>query len=49
MRDKCRDLLNFFGYSKVEGKKNPFGFFEYEDLSDDEVKSYGKFAELNKE
>ena len=33
----CKEYINFFGYSKIEGKENPFGFFEYDNLKESEI------------
>lgn len=45
----CREYINFFGYTKVPGVENKFGFFEYENMKDDEISKAGGFAALNKE
>lgn len=33
----CKEYINFFGYAKVEGKENPFSFFDYENMTDSDV------------
>jgi len=45
----CREYINFFGYSKIEGKENPTAYFEYPALSDDEINNAGTFTVLNEE
>ena len=45
----CRELLNYFGYTKIEGVENKFAFFEFDNLSEEEVANAGKFHDLNRE
>ncbi len=39
----CREYINFFGYTEVEGKENQFGFFKYDNVSDEEILKAGSF------
>jgi len=45
----CKEYINFFGYTKLEGVDNQFGFFEYENLKEEEIKNAGAYDALNKE
>lgn len=30
----CKEYINFFGYTKIEGIENKFGFFEYDNMKE---------------
>jgi hypothetical protein len=49
IKNNCREFLILFGYVKVPGQDNTSGFFEYDDLTADEIKQAGSFVALNKE
>ena len=45
----CRQYINLFGYTKIAGQENPCGFFEYENLSAEEIESSGSYTRINDE
>ncbi len=45
----CREYINFFGYTKIEGVENKFDFFTYDNMKEEEIAQAGKFTALNKE
>jgi len=49
IKEGSREFLNFFGYTKVTGKENPFGFFEFEDVTEEEASHSHEFLQMNKE
>jgi hypothetical protein len=45
----CRDLIIYFGYSQQEGQENKSGFFDFDDLKEEEIQTFNGYKQLNKE
>ena len=39
IKEKLRAYNLFFGYVKIPGQENPYGFFEYDDLTPEEIET----------
>lgn len=43
----CKEYINYFGYAKVEGKENPFAFFDYQNMTETDIQNNGAYEQLN--
>mmetsp|Transcript_404 Transcript_404/g.252 ORF Transcript_404/g.252 Transcript_404/m.252 type:complete len:178 (+) Transcript_404:403-936(+) len=44
-----RNQLNFFGYTKLTDKENPYGFFNLDDATPEEIENHEGFRKFNEE
>jgi len=49
IKEKTRQINIWFDYIKIPGRENPYGYFEYEDLTEEELSQVGEFRKLAKE
>ena len=48
MKSELRESLFFFGFVKLPDQEHSTQFFDYDDITDEDMARFGKFRELNK-
>jgi len=49
IKKKTRRINIVYDYIKLPGRENPYGYFEYDDLTEQEISQVGEFRRLAKE